>query len=139
MMQQDNIFIVEKRYDGTLYSLMDKSHRPHNHPNQHTDAKLNLIRDMRRRNPKLGMVEPWHRLKQRGYSRRSGSLFRVMRKLGSNSDIKAKWNVLATNKPSRCFQRHPEGFSICGLDNSDGNNDSILCFLETPGVVLRRI
>lgn len=37
---------------------------------------------MRRRNPRLGMVELWHRLRQRGYTRRPESLFRVMRKLG---------------------------------------------------------
>ena len=37
---------------------------------------------MRRRNPDLGMVELWHRLRQRGYTRRPESLFRVMRKLG---------------------------------------------------------
>ena len=37
---------------------------------------------MRRRNPNLGMVELWHRLRQRGYTRRPESLFRVMRKLG---------------------------------------------------------
>ena len=43
---------------------------------------MKLIRDMRRRNPKLGMVELWHRLRQRGYTRRPESLFRVMRKLG---------------------------------------------------------
>ena len=29
---------------------------PHHHPNQHTEAELKLIRDMRRRNPRLGMV-----------------------------------------------------------------------------------
>ena len=45
-------------------------------------AELKLIRDMRRRNPRLGMVELWHRLRQRGYTRRPESLFRVMRKLG---------------------------------------------------------
>ena len=28
---------------------------------------MKLIRDMRRRNPNLGMVELWHRLRQRGY------------------------------------------------------------------------
>ncbi len=55
---------------------------PHSHPNQHTEAELKLIRDMRRRNPHLGMVELWHRLRQRGYTRRPESLFRVMRKLG---------------------------------------------------------
>ena len=37
---------------------------------------------MRRRNPKLGMVELWHGLQQRGCTRRPESLFRVMRKLG---------------------------------------------------------
>ena len=37
---------------------------------------------MRRRNPRLGMVELWHRLRQRGHARRPESLFRVMRKLG---------------------------------------------------------
>ena len=36
---------------------------------------------MRRRNPNLGMVELWHRLRKRGYTRRPESLFRVMRKL----------------------------------------------------------
>ena len=41
-----------------------------------------VIRNMRRRNPKLGMVELWHRLRQRGCTRRPESLFRVMRKLG---------------------------------------------------------
>ena len=34
---------------------------------------------MRRRNPALGMVKLWHRLRQRGYTRRMESLFRVMR------------------------------------------------------------
>ena len=43
---------------------------------------MKLIWDMRRRNPNLGMVELWHRLRQRGYTRRPESLFRVMRKLG---------------------------------------------------------
>ena len=43
---------------------------------------MKLIRDMRRRNPNLGMVELWHRLRQRGYTRRPESLFRVMRKMG---------------------------------------------------------
>ena len=37
---------------------------------------------MRRRNPTLGMVELWHRLRQRGYTRCPESLFRVMRKMG---------------------------------------------------------
>ena len=76
------IYFWKNRWDGTPESLACQSRRPHHHPNQHTQAELKLIRDLRRRNPHLGMVELWHRLRQRGYTRRPESLFRVMRKLG---------------------------------------------------------
>ena len=76
------IYFWKTRWDGTVESLACQSRRPHHHPNQHTEAELKLIRDMRRRNPHLGMVELWHRLQKRGYARRPESLFRVMRKLG---------------------------------------------------------
>ena len=76
------IYFWKARWDGTASSLACQSRRPHSHPNQHTEAELKLIRDMRRRNPRLGMVELWDRLRQRGYTRRPESLFRVMRKLG---------------------------------------------------------
>ena len=76
------IYFWRSRWDGTVQSLACQSRRPHHHPNQHTEEELKLIRDMRRRNPRLGMVELWHRLRQRGYARRPESLFRVMRKLG---------------------------------------------------------
>ena len=75
------IYFWKARWDGTVESLSCQSRRPHAHPNQHTDAELKLIRDMRRRNPNLGMVELWHRLRMRGYTRRPESLFRVRRKL----------------------------------------------------------
>ena len=65
-----------------MASLACQSRRPHRHPNQHTEAELKLIRDMRRRNPELGMIELWHRLRQRGYTRCPESLFRIMRKMG---------------------------------------------------------
>ena len=76
------IYFWKARWDGTVQSLACQSRRPHSHPNQHTEEELKLIRDMRRRNPCLGMVELWHHLRQRGYARRPESLFRVMRKLG---------------------------------------------------------
>ena len=76
------IYFWKQRWDGSVASLACQSRRPHSHPNQHTEAELKLIRDMRRRNPTLGMVELWHRLRQRGYTRCPESLFRVMRKMG---------------------------------------------------------
>ena len=71
-----------KRYDGTLHSLADRSHRPHSHPNQHTEAELKLIRNMRRRNPNTGLVVLWVKLRQRGYSRSISGLYRVLVRSG---------------------------------------------------------
>ena len=76
------IYFWKQRWDGSVASLACQSRRPHSHPNQHTEAELKLIRDMRRRNPTLGMIELWHRLRKRGYTRCLESLFRVMRKMG---------------------------------------------------------
>ena len=77
------IYFWKARWNGMPESLACRSRRPHSHPNQHTEAEMKLIRDMRRRNPNLGMVELWYRLRQRGYTRRPESLFRVMKKLGA--------------------------------------------------------
>ena len=76
------IYFWKQRRDGSAASLACQSRRPHSHPNQHTEAERKLIRDMRRRNPTLGMIELWHRLRQRGYTHCPESLFRVMRKMG---------------------------------------------------------
>ncbi|WP_243152267.1 DDE-type integrase/transposase/recombinase [Pseudoflavonifractor sp. 524-17] len=84
------IYFWRARWDGSIQSLACQSRRPHGHPKQHTKAELKLIRDMRHRNPQLGLVELWYRLKQRGYTRRPESLFRVMRKLGMFPQEKKK-------------------------------------------------
>ena len=70
-----------KRYDGTIQSLADKSHRPHSHPNQHTEDELKLIKNMRRRNPTAGLVVFWVKLRQKGYTRSITSLWRMLKKL----------------------------------------------------------
>ena len=84
------IYFWKARWDGSAESLACQSRRPHSHPTQHTEAELKLIRDMRRRNPDLGLIELWYRLKLRGYTRRPESLFRVMRKLGLFPEKKKK-------------------------------------------------
>lgn len=76
------IYRWKKRYDGTLQSLEDRSHRPRSHPNQHTEAELKLIRDMRRRNPNAGLVVFWVKLRMRGYTRSISGLYRVLRRQG---------------------------------------------------------
>ena len=76
------IYFWRKRWDGTLSSLACQSRRPHHHPNEHSPEEIALIQRMRRRNPNLGMIELWYRLRKRGYTRCPESLYRVMRKLG---------------------------------------------------------
>ena len=71
-----------KRYDGTLSSLEDRSHRPHSHPNQHKADEIKLIDDMRRRNPNDGLVVFWVKLRRRGYTRSISGLYRLLRKRG---------------------------------------------------------
>ena len=64
------IYFWKKRYDGSKESLLCQSRRPHSHPREHTQQELKLIRDMRRRNPKLGIVELWARMRARRWRRR---------------------------------------------------------------------
>ena len=71
-----------KRYDGTLQSLADKSHRPHHHPNEHTADELKLISDMRKRTMNAGLVVFWVKLRQRGYTRSVTGLYRLLRRQG---------------------------------------------------------
>lgn len=72
------IYYWKNRYDGSLKSLYDKSRRPHSHPTEHTSSELKLIKDMRRRNPRDGLVVFWVKLRQHGYKRGVTSLYRVM-------------------------------------------------------------
>ena len=76
------IYFWKKRFDGTMESLACQSRRPHYHPTQHTEEELTLIRNMYRRNPKIGVVELWARLRKRGYTRCVESLWRVLRREG---------------------------------------------------------
>ena len=91
------VYRWRKRYDGTLQSLADRSRRPHHHPNQHTEAELKLISDMRRRNPHDGLVVFWVKLMQRGYTRSITGLYRVLRK-NNEMAVKPK-NPKYTPKP----------------------------------------
>jgi len=76
------IYRWRKRYDGTIESLRERSRRPHSHPRQHTPDEIKLILDIRRRNPHIGLVVFWVKLRQRGYNRSVTGLFRLLRRLG---------------------------------------------------------
>lgn len=84
------IYFWLKRFDGTMESLACQSRKPHHHPRQHTAEELKMIRNMHRRNPRIGVVELWARLRTRGYSRCVESLWRVLRREGLAEKEKPK-------------------------------------------------
>lgn len=85
-----------KVFDGTLESLLPKSKRPHTpHPNAHTDAELQKIQNLIRRNPNIGLTELYTKLRSSiAYSRHYASLYRVLVRLGyyvNKASIKKKY------------------------------------------------
>ena len=85
-----------RKYDGTIDSIIDKSHRPlSSHPNAHTEIEIKWIKDYIRRNPHITICELWYKLKiNKGYSRHPASLYRFLRKIGFYNEI----NVKGTSK-----------------------------------------
>lgn len=77
-----------KKFDGSIDSLRDKSHRPlSKHPKAHTDKEISWIKNYIRRNPNITMIELFAKLKiNKGYNRHPCSLFRLLRKLGFFKD-----------------------------------------------------
>lgn len=76
------VYRWKNRYDGTIQSLADKSHKPHHHPNQHSSEELKLIQNMRKRNPNTGLVVFWVKLRLRGYKRSISGLYKVLKHSG---------------------------------------------------------
>lgn len=87
---RSSIYFWLARYDGSIESLACQSRRPHRHPNQHTEQEIKLLRDMCKRNPRLGRVELRCRLRKRGYSRSLSGLYRVLHKLNLQTRPKNK-------------------------------------------------
>ena len=73
------IYEWRARYDGTWKSLKERSHRPHHHPNEHTQEEKEMIL---RRYPRYkdDLILLWDSLKKDGYTRNYYSMVRVIRK-----------------------------------------------------------
>ena len=72
-----------KKYNGSRESLEDKSHKPKTRqPKSHTNQEIRWIRNYVRRNPRITLCELWAKLKrEKGYTRKITSLYRVMKRL----------------------------------------------------------
>ena len=88
------IYEWRAKYDGKSWkSLIDKSHRPHHHPNEHTAEEKQMIL---RRYPRYkdDMILLWDSLRKDGYTRSYTSLVRVV-----NKWVKPEIKQKQTKKP----------------------------------------
>lgn len=90
---RNTIYEWRHKYDGSWKSLVDKSHRPHHHPNEHTQEEKDMIL---KRYPyhKDDMIMLWDSLRKSGYKRSYTSLVRVV-----NKWIKPEIKNKQTKKP----------------------------------------
>ena len=78
------------KWDGKWKSLIDRSHRPHSHPKQHTEEEKRLILRHYARN-KDDRILLWETLRQKGYTRQYNSMNRAIRRwVGEEKKKQAK-------------------------------------------------
>ena len=78
------------RYDGSLESLKDKSHRPHTSPKAHTESELALIKRVVKKVKWQDLLLAYQILKSKGYTRSYGGYKRVVQRLKSQKPHKPK-------------------------------------------------
>ena len=74
------IYEWKAKYDGNWKSLIDKSHRPHSHPAEHTAEEYDLIRKYWKKNQDDRIVM-WDKIRKQGYERSYKSMCRAIKRL----------------------------------------------------------
>jgi len=78
------------RYDGTLASLKDRSHRPHRSPQAHTEAETALIKKMLKKVKWQDLLLSYQMLLTKGYSRSYGGFKRFVSKIREEKPKRTK-------------------------------------------------
>ena len=78
------------RYDGTIDSLKDRSHRPHSSPKAHTEAEIRLVRRVLKRVKWQDLLLAYQILLSKDYSRSYGGFKRLVSRLRVTNPKKAK-------------------------------------------------
>lgn len=75
---RQSIYRWINRWDGSLDSLMERSHRPKHHPAQQSQSEVNMVLKVKRHNKRLGLVCLWIHLKMNfGYTRSLTALYKL--------------------------------------------------------------
>ena len=85
------LFDWQKRWleGGKTYkALVNRSRRPKGHSSAHTEAELTLLRNLRRRNPNMGLQDFWLRAKSHGYTRTLQGCEKALKRLGTPTNPK---------------------------------------------------
>lgn len=80
----------KNRYDGTLESLKDRSHRPHSSPRGHTEEEKKLIKQVVKKCRWRDLLLAYQILLTKGYTRSYGGFKRVVQKLKALKPQKKK-------------------------------------------------
>lgn len=92
-----------KRYDGNWQSLVERSHKPHSHPNQHTNAELRQIRKVHKKHyERYGWEGVYSALLDGGkYHRSFEGMYHAARRIGLGGERKKP-------KKNKASRRYPE-------------------------------
>jgi len=71
----------KNRYDGSIESLKDRSHRPNSHPNEHTEAEKKMVKKVVKRYKWRDLLLAYQKLLEKGYKRSYGGFKRIVQKL----------------------------------------------------------
>ena len=122
----NTVYLWRKKYDGTLESLENKSHRPHSpHPNSQTATEKKHIDDIVRRNPRAGLNELYGKLRTNyNYKRHPTTLYKYLLGKGfydkknirykkyvpkpydTPEQIGVKWQLDVKYVPKNCFTKN---------------------------------
>ena len=90
-----------KRYDGTWQSLVNRSRRPHNSPQAHTEEELRHIRRLVKKYRWTDLILAYQDMREQyGYKRSYGGFKRVVRKLAE-----VKGNKNRKKRKNKPYQR----------------------------------
>ena len=78
------------RYDGTLKSLGDRSHRPHNSPKAHTEEDIKQIRRCIKKYKSDILLAYQTMIEKHGYIRSYGGFKRLVLKLRAGENLKRR-------------------------------------------------
>ena len=91
-----------KKYDGTWQSMLEKTHRPHSHPNRHTPKEERQIKNsFKKVYARYGWDGVYSDLLRKGYTRSFSGMVYAAKRLGLKEQKKPK-------KKSRVYRRYPE-------------------------------